>query len=59
MIDFDLRTKGDEAKVAIARRLRAETTVPANWIAARLSMGTTGYVHHLLYRSRLRLGCDL
>jgi hypothetical protein len=59
MIDLKLRAKGDEAKVAIARRLRAETTVPASWIAARLSMGTTSYVNHLLYRSRLRLGGDV
>jgi REP element-mobilizing transposase RayT len=56
VIDLERRAKGDAEKVAIARRLRAETTVPVSWIAARLRMGATGYVNNLLYRSRLRPG---
>ena len=40
------------AKVALAARLRAETTMTAGWIAERLGMGTRGYLNHLLYRKR-------
>ena len=43
------RRKGDEDKVAIARRLRQETTMTLTWIAARLQMGTKTHVAHLLY----------
>jgi len=46
------RPKGDAAKVALAARLRAETTMTAGWIAARLGMGSRGYLNHLLYRHR-------
>ena len=46
------RAKGDEAKVMMAVRLRAETTMTVAWIAARLQMGTAGHVNHLLYRHR-------
>jgi len=46
------RAKGDAQKVAIAVRLRAESAVTVQWIAARLQMGAPGYVHHLLYRQR-------
>jgi putative transposase len=46
------RTKGDPAKVAIAGRLREETTVTVAWIAERLKMGTAGYVNNRLYRWR-------
>jgi REP-associated tyrosine transposase len=42
------RRKGDPAKVAIARRLRAETTMTWSWIAQRLSMGAPGAVANLL-----------
>jgi len=31
---------------------RAETTMTVGWIAARLGMGTRGYLNHLLYRQR-------
>ncbi|MCW5551574.1 MAG: transposase [Verrucomicrobiae bacterium] len=44
-----VRRKGDPAKVAIARRLREETTVSLKWIARRLQMGTRGHLQHLLY----------
>src|ERR1039457_4461652 len=32
--------KGHRSKVMLARRLRQETTMSLNWIAARLQMGT-------------------
>lgn len=38
--DLALRLKGDPAKMALARRLRQETTLSIKWIAARLSLGT-------------------
>jgi REP element-mobilizing transposase RayT len=47
--DLTLRKKGDPAKIRMARRLRAETTVTLQWIAARLRMGTKGHLSHLLY----------
>ena len=39
-------------KVALAARLRSETTMRVGWIAERLAMGTRGYLNHLLYRRR-------
>ncbi len=52
--EAELRTrpKGDAAKVAMAARLRAETTQTVGWIAARLGMGTRGHLNQLLYRLR-------
>jgi len=38
--------------VALAARLRAETTTMMGWIAEHLAMGTRGYLNHLLYRRR-------
>ena len=52
--DLKTRSKGDPVKVALAARLRAETTMTVGWIAERLAMGTRGYLNHLLYR-RIRL----
>ena len=46
------RPKGDPVKVALAARLRAETTLTVGWIAERLGMGTRGHLNHLLYRRR-------
>ena len=46
------RPKGDAAKLALAERLRAETTMTVGWIAERLGMGTRGHLNHLLYRQR-------
>ncbi len=40
--DLKTRPKGDPAKVALAVRLRAETTMTVGWIAERLAMGTRG-----------------
>jgi len=48
------RAKGDRGKVAIAVRLRQESTMTARWIAEHLQMGTLGHVNHLLYRNRKR-----
>ena len=50
--ELKTRPKGDSVKVALAERLRAETTMTVGWIAERLAMGTRGYVNHLLYRRR-------
>ena len=50
--DLESRRKGDPAKVALAERLRAETTLTVGWIAERLRMGTRGHLNHLLYRLR-------
>lgn len=46
--------KGDPEKVHIARRLREETTMTLEWVAARLSMGTRTHLAHLLYWARRR-----
>jgi REP element-mobilizing transposase RayT len=50
--ELQTRSKGDPAKVSLAARLRAETTMTAGWIAERLGMGSRGYLNHLLYRRR-------
>jgi REP element-mobilizing transposase RayT len=50
--DLAKRAKGDLGKVQIAGRLRVETLVTVKWIAARLGMGTAGYVNNRLYRWR-------
>jgi len=46
------KQKGDPIKIKIAQRLRQETTVTLQWIAARLHMGAQGYLSHLLYWER-------
>ena len=46
------RPEGDPVKVALAARLRAETTMTVRWIAERLGMGARGHLNHLLYRRR-------
>jgi len=43
--------KGDESKVALARRLRKET-VSLRWIAENLYMGTWTHVSNRLYHCR-------
>lgn len=50
------RRKGDPAKLAIARRLREETTMTLEWIAKRLSMGSKTHLAHLLYWERRNIG---
>ena len=44
--------KGAAVKVAIARRLREETTMPLKWIAAELRMGTWTHLNRLLHAKR-------
>ena len=48
----ETRPKGDAEKMALAARLRAETTMTAEWIAERLGMGSRCYLNHLLCRRR-------
>ena len=48
--DLAPRPKGDEGKVAMARRLRRETTMTLRWIARRLGMGSASMVTHCLRR---------
>lgn len=50
--EWGRRAKGDVIKVALAVRLRRETTMTVGWIAERLQMGSSGYVNHLLYCRR-------
>ncbi len=40
--------KGHPVKVALARRLRKDTTMSLKWIAARLHMGSWTYVSNLV-----------
>ncbi len=47
--ELSKRAKGDKEKVALARRLRAETTMTLRWIASRLHMGSWTYVSNLLH----------
>jgi len=46
--DLPDQPKGAKAKVAMARRLRKETTMTLKWIAARLEMGSWTYMSNLL-----------
>ncbi|MDA1055846.1 MAG: hypothetical protein O3C40_36120 [Planctomycetota bacterium] len=39
-------------KVALAQRLREETTMTLAWIAERLQMGSKTHLAHLLYWQR-------
>jgi hypothetical protein len=45
------RRRSDPGKLAIAARLRSETTLPIKWIAARVQIGTAqgakSVLHHL------------
>ncbi len=50
--DLEQRAKGDRMKVDLAARLRKDSLVTVRWIAARLHMGTPGYVNNRLYRWR-------
>jgi REP element-mobilizing transposase RayT len=50
--DLAARLKGDRAKIKLAQRLRAETTMTLKWIAVRLQMGTWTHLNCLLYRQR-------
>jgi len=50
--ELSRRRKGDEEKVRIAGRLRAETTMTLKWIAGRLQMGAWTHVSNLLSATR-------
>jgi hypothetical protein len=50
--DWAARPKGDPAKLKLAVRLRAETTMTVQWIAQRLQMGTWTYLNHSMYWRR-------
>ena len=47
--DLALRRKGDPVKLALARRLRRETTMPLKWICDRLEMGSWKSIQRRLY----------
>jgi hypothetical protein len=48
--DLATRRRSDPGKVAIAARLRKETTLPIKWIAARVQIGTTKGAKSVLHR---------
>jgi hypothetical protein len=48
--DLENPRKGDAGKVAMARRLRRESTMTLKWIARRLRMGSASMVTHCLRR---------
>jgi hypothetical protein len=50
--DLAQRPKGDPVKLALARRLQAETTLPLKWICQRLAMGSWKAVNRRLYELR-------
>ncbi len=52
--ELPARAKGDKHKVAIAARLRRETTMTLKWIAQRLAMGSWNNVSNLLAAGRKR-----
>jgi putative transposase len=52
--ELGLRAKGDKVKIAVARRLRKETTMTLKWIAERLQMGSWTYVFNLLATEGVR-----
>jgi hypothetical protein len=48
--DLAGRHRTDPGKLAIAARLRKETTLPVKWIAARVKIGTTKGAKSVLHR---------
>jgi hypothetical protein len=50
--DLSKRRKGDPVKVALALRLRQETTLTLKWIAHRLHMGRWEYARRLILEAR-------
>ena len=47
--DLSSRMKSDPGKLAIAARLRKETTLPMKWIAARVQIGTSNGARAVLH----------
>ena len=48
--DLATRHRSDPGKLAIAARLRNETTLPIKWIAARVNIGTAKGAKSVLHR---------
>ena len=46
------RPKGHPAKIELAVQLRSQTTMPMQWIAKRLNMGSRGHLTWLLQQHR-------
>ena len=53
-VELKKRRKGDREKVKIAQRLRRETTVSLEWIAARLEMGSRAHAANRIYEKKAR-----
>ena len=51
-VELRERAKGDQGKVAMAVRLRRETTMTLKWVAERLAMGSWSNVSNLLAVAR-------
>jgi phage-related minor tail protein len=51
-VELRERAKGDKGKVAMAVRLRRETTMTLKWVAERLAMGSWSNVSNLLAVAR-------
>jgi len=52
--DLARRRKGDEGKIRLAGKVRAQTEVSRVWIAKRLHMGSSAYVSRLLSRKKVK-----
>ena len=50
--ELGARRRGDGAKLELAVKLRAETTMTLQWMAARLPMGTGASLSNLLSAQR-------
>ena len=48
--DLARRRNGDPGKLALAARLRRETTMPLKWIARRVGLGTSKSANSNLHR---------
>jgi hypothetical protein len=51
-VELRERAKGDKGKVAMAVRLRQETTMTLKWVAERLAMGSWSNVSNPLAVAR-------
>jgi len=49
------RRKGDQNKIALARRLRTETTMSWTWIAKRLHMGAAAYAANCVRKASTKV----
>jgi REP element-mobilizing transposase RayT len=53
--ELERRKKSDPVKVALALRLRTETTLTIQWIAEQLHMGSREYASRLLYEAKKKI----